>query len=147
MPMDTSVVVSVIAAASGVIVAAISFFLTKKREREADWRKYKYEQYKEFMVSISGIVSGDATSEGNRIFAKASNTLHLIGSKGVLDALHAFQDETRSSNPNRSLGKADDLLSKLVWEIRKDIEIPGTPDEPEFTVKLWSSGTTPKSRR
>jgi len=48
--MDTSVVVSAIAAASGVIVAAVSFFLTKKREREADWRKYKYEQYKEFMV-------------------------------------------------------------------------------------------------
>lgn len=145
--MDTTIAVSVIAAASGVIVTSVSYYLTKKKEREADWRKYKFEQYKEFMVSISGIVSGDATPEGNRIFAKASNTLHLIGSKGVLDALHAFQDETRSSNPNRSFGKADDLLSKLVWEIRIDTEIPGTPHEPEFTVKLWSSGTTPKSRR
>ena len=147
MPMDTSVIVAVISTAAGVTVAALSYYFSKKKEREADWRKYKFEQYKEFMVSISGIVAGDATPEGNRIFAKASNTLHLIGSKGVLDALHAFQDETRSSNPNRSLGKADDLLSKLVWEIRKDLEIPGTPHEPEFTVKLWSSGTTPKSRR
>jgi hypothetical protein len=58
MPMDTSVVVSVIAAASGVIVTAASYYLTKKKEREADWRKYKFEQYKEFMVSISGIVAG-----------------------------------------------------------------------------------------
>jgi hypothetical protein len=70
MAMDTSVVVSVIAAASGVVVAAVSFYLTKKKEREADWRKYKYEQYKEFMVSISGIVAGDSTPEGNRIFAR-----------------------------------------------------------------------------
>lgn len=52
--MDTSVVVSVIALASGVIVTSVSFYLTKKKEREADWRKYKFEQYKEFMVSMSG---------------------------------------------------------------------------------------------
>jgi hypothetical protein len=56
--MDTSVSVAAISAAAGVIVAAVSFYLTKKKEREADWRKYKYEQYKEFMISISGIVVG-----------------------------------------------------------------------------------------
>ena len=142
--METSVVVSVIAAASGVIVAAVSFYLTKKKEREADWRKYKYEQYKEFVVSISGIVAGDSTPEGNRVFAKACNTLHLIGSKGVLDALHAYQDKARFSNPNHSAEKESALLSKLVWEVRRDIEIPGTPRASEFTVQLWCSGTNPK---
>ncbi len=142
--MDTSVVVSVIAAASGVVVAAVSFYLTKKKEREADWRKYKYEQYKELMVSISGIVAGDSTPEGNRIFAKACNTLHLIGSKGVLDALRGYQDEARSSNPNHSAAKEAALLSKLVWEILKDIEIPRTPQASEFEVHLWCSGTKPE---
>lgn len=141
---DTSVVVSVIAAASSVVVAAVSFYLTKKKEREADWRKYKYEQYKEFMVSISGIVAGDSTPEGNRIFAKACNTLHLIGSKGVLNTLHSYQDEARSSNPNHSASKEAVLLSKLVWEVRKDIEIPGTPQASEFSVHLWCSATNPK---
>jgi hypothetical protein len=53
MAMDISVVVSVIAAASGVIVTAVSYYLTKKKEREADWRKYKFEQYKEFLLSVS----------------------------------------------------------------------------------------------
>jgi len=142
--MDTSVAVSVIAAASSVVLAAVSFYLTKKKEREADWRKYKYEQYKEFMVSISGIVAGDSTPEGNRVFAKACNTLHLIGSKGVLDALHAYQDEARSSNPNHLAAKEAALLSKLVWEVRKDIQIPGTPQASEFSVHLWCSGTNPK---
>ena len=142
--MSTAVIVSVISAAAGVMAAALSFYLTKKKEREADWRKYKYEQYKEFMVSISGIVAGDSTPEGNRIFAKACNTLHLIGSKGVLNALHAYQDEVASSNPKHSAARQATLLSKLVWEIRRDIEIPGTPQASEFSVNLWCSGTNPK---
>ncbi|MGD0094983.1 MAG: hypothetical protein ABSB60_00715 [Terracidiphilus sp.] len=145
--MDTTIVVSVIAAASGVIVAAVSFLLTKKREREADWRKYKYEQYKEFVVSISGIVAGDSTPEGNRAFARACNTLHLIGSKGVLVALHAYQDEVAPSNPSHSATKESAMLSKLVWEVRKDIEIPGTRQSSDFSVQLWCSGTNPKNNR
>jgi hypothetical protein len=144
--MNTSVLVEVITASTAVIVAAVSYWFTKWKEREADWRKWKYEQYKEFMVSISGIVANDATPEGNRIFAKACNTLHLIGSKGVLDALHAFQCEARSSNPNHSDVKETALLSRLVWEVRKDMEIPGTPQISKFFVQLWCSGTNPKER-
>jgi hypothetical protein len=142
--MNSSVVVEAIAGAAAVIVAALSYLFTKMKEREADWRKWKYEQYKEFMVSISGIVAGDSTPESNRVFAKACNTLHLIGSKGVLDALHAYQDEARFSNPNHSAAKEAVLLSRLVWEVRKDVEIPGTPQASEFSVHLWCSGTNPE---
>jgi len=144
MPMDTSVVVAVISAATGVIVAAVSFYLTKKKEREADWRKYKYVQYKEFLVSVSGTVGTDSTPEGNRSFAKACNTLHLIGTKGVIAALHAYQDEIRVSNPSHSVVTHDVLLSRLIWEIRKDVGIPGTPEASEFSVHLWCSGTNLK---
>ncbi len=142
--MNTSLIVEAIAGAVAVIVAALSYLFTKTKEREADWRKWKYEQYKEFMVSISGIVAGDSTPEGNRAFAKACNTLHLIGSKGVLDALHAYQDEARFSNPNHLAAKEAALLSRLVWEVRKDVEIPGTPQASEFSVDLWCSGTNPE---
>jgi hypothetical protein len=142
--MDTSVVVSVIAAPSGVIVTAVSFYLTKKKEREADWRKYKYEEYKEFLLSVSGTVGTDSTPEGNRSFAKACNTLHLIGTKGVIAAPHAYQDEIRISNPSHSAVAHDALLSRLIWGIRKDVGIPGTPEASEFSVRLWCSGTNPK---
>ena len=37
--MNTSVVVEAIAGAVAVIVAALSYLLTKMKEREADWRK------------------------------------------------------------------------------------------------------------
>jgi hypothetical protein len=69
--MDTSVVVSIVAAASALVVTALSYYFTKMKEREADWRKYKYEQYKEFMVGLSGTVGSDSTDEGQRTYAKA----------------------------------------------------------------------------
>jgi len=89
--MGSSLAVSVIAASSAVVVAALSYLFTKAKEREADWRKWKYEQYKQFVASISGITGTDSTPEGNQVFAEACNTLHLIGSKGVIDSMHAFR--------------------------------------------------------
>ena len=47
--------IAVISAAAAVVVKAISYYFTKMKEREADWRKYNFELYKEFVVSLSGI--------------------------------------------------------------------------------------------
>ena len=145
MAMDTSVKMSAIAAVSSVIIAALSYLFTKWREREADWRKWKYEQYKEFITAISGITGSDSTPEGQRSFARACNTLHYIGSKAVIDSMHAYQKGTSPSNPNRD-AEHDTLLTKLIWEIREDAKMPRTPKLSNFSVKLWCSGTkTPKS--
>jgi len=145
--MDTTVVVSVIAAASSVIVTAVSFYLTKKKEREADWRKYKYEQYKELLISMSEVTGINPTLEGRRGFAKACNSLHLIGSTGVLVALHRLQDEIKGLNTDKSVAKHDAFLSKLIWEIRKDIDIPGTPEVDEFSVHLVAAPPINESGR
>jgi hypothetical protein len=75
-------------------------------------------------------VGTDLSPEGNRRFASACNTLHLIGSKGVLEALHHFQDEIRVSNSSRDDDRHDALLSNLVWEIREDLRIPNNPPRP-----------------
>jgi hypothetical protein len=138
--MDTKITASAIAAASTVLVAVLSYLFTKWREREADWRKWKHEQYKEFIVSISGITGTDSTEDGQRSFAKACNTLHYIGSKAVIDAMHAYQIGAMLSNPNRD-AQHDALLSRLIWEIRKDAKIPKTPKPSVFSVRLWCSGT------
>lgn len=89
---------------------------------------------------MSGIVGTDSTSDGSRRFAASCNTLHLIASKGVLDALHDFQDEIRISNANRSDETHDALLSRLLWEIRADLNIPRTPSINVFDARLWCSG-------
>ena len=91
--MDTPVTVAVISAAAAVVVPAITLYLTKKKEREADWQRCKFEHYQEFVTALSGIVGTDSTPEGNRRFATTSNTMHLLASKSVIDALHDFQNE------------------------------------------------------
>ncbi|MFP5205176.1 MAG: hypothetical protein ACLGSH_07455 [Acidobacteriota bacterium] len=137
--MNTAVIVSAISAASAVAVAAVSFYLTKSREREADWRKYKFEHYKEFLVSLSRIVGQAEIPEGQRMFAERCNTLYLIGTKGVLDALHAYRREIRPTRGARSDDEHNRRLSALIWEIRKDVGIPGTPDLSDFIARLWRS--------
>ena len=140
--MDTSVTVAVIsAAAAAIIVPAISFYLTKSKERQADWQRYKFELYKDLIQSLSGIVGTDSTPEGNKHFALACNTLHLIASGGVLDALHDFQDEIKVSNVNRDSERHDLLLSRLEWEIREDLHIPRNPSLDRFRARLWCSGS------
>jgi hypothetical protein len=140
--VDTPIIVAVISAAAAAVVApAISCYLTKKKEREADWQKYKFEQYRECVTALGGIVGTDSTPDGNRRFAVSCNTLHLIASKDVITALHEFQDEIRDSNPNKSRVRHDELLSRLIWDIRADLRIPGTPAADEFVAGLWCSGT------
>ena len=142
--MDAPIIVAIISAAAAIVVPAISFYYTKKKEREADWRRYKFEHYQELMRSLSGIVGSDSSSEGNRRFAAACNTLHLIGSVGVLRALHKFQDEISVSNPNPSTERHDKLLTRLILEIREDLRIPGKSDT-STTARLWCSGAKDES--
>jgi len=53
----------VISAAAAIVVPAVSFYLTKQKERQADWQRYKFEIYKELVQSFSGIVGTDSTPE------------------------------------------------------------------------------------
>jgi len=53
--MDTPVTVAVISAAAAIIVPAISFYLTKRKERQADWQRYKFELYKNLVQSLRGL--------------------------------------------------------------------------------------------
>jgi hypothetical protein len=66
--MNSSVIVEVIAGAAAVVVAALSYLFTKMKEREADWRKWKYEQYKEFLVALSANVGPRPTQENHQLF-------------------------------------------------------------------------------
>lgn len=142
--MNTSVFAEAIVGAVALIVAALSYLFTKMKEREADWRKWKYEQYKEFVASISGSLGGDSTLDGKRSFAKACNARQLIGSRGVILALHKLLDAV--GDPGLPRTTHDALLSRLILEIRRDVGIPGTPDESDFSARLWSPGANAMDR-
>jgi hypothetical protein len=132
--MNTSVVVEAIAGAVAVIAAALSYLFTKMKEREADWRKWKFEQYKEFIATLGGYVGPNPTPESHRTFLKACNTLNLIGSRGVLASLQSLIASLNADNPRE---ENNTRISRLIWEIRKDARIPETPAAEEFSARLW----------
>lgn len=80
--MSESLWAATITADSGLLIAAITYGLTKQREREADWRKPILEIYRDFTFGISNIAGPDATDENKVRFNLASSALHLIGSQG-----------------------------------------------------------------
>jgi len=136
----TAALASLITFIGSVLVAAFTYWSTKRREQEAEWRKEKLGYYKAFVESISGIVEGDETSEGHKLFAKTTNNLLLFAPQRVLEAIGAFRDETAASNPSRSRERHDKLLAELLLAIRQDIDVHPTDDPTTFKPKLWTSG-------
>ena len=141
--MFSIVITAVLTALTGITVAGCTYWFTKQREREAELRKEKLQHYKEFATCLSGIIEGESTADGQRGYALAHNKLLLVAPQPVIDALRAFQEEIRISNPNKSKKRHDDLLSRLFYEIRHDLRISPRDRETTFQVALVSSGVRP----
>jgi hypothetical protein len=144
--MSGQVLAAVVAAISALLVASFTYWSSKRRDREADWRKLKLQKYEEFATSLAGMAEGDATNEIKTRFNVASNSLHLIASKRVVDALEDFRKEISAGNARKTTEKHDELLSRLFWEIRLDLGDPPTIDPSDFKMKLWTSGAKEVSR-
>lgn len=133
-------IAALIAALGAVGVAGATYWFTKQREREAEWRKEKLEHYKAFVTALSGTISGETTAEGQRAFARACNNLNLVAPEAVIKALQAFQQEIKISNPNKNLERHDKLMAALFYEIRRDLKISPADDPQTFGVGLWAAG-------
>jgi hypothetical protein len=142
--MEAEVITAIIAASSAVAVAGASYWFTKKRERDAELRREKLEHYKDFVASLSGIISGEATAEGQRAFSRACNRLNLIAPQSVLKSLQSFQHEIKISNASRSIERHNQLMSELFYEIRKDLGVAPRDEAATFRVGLWAAGVPPK---
>lgn len=139
--MDTPILVAVISAAASLVAAAITFSLTKKKEREAEWRKQKLEHYRELLDALNGTVGTDSTPEAQRRWTRACNIIVLVASRQVLSALREFQNATVISNPNRSNEEHDQKLKQLMLAIRADLNISPADKAEDFSFQLWCSGT------
>jgi hypothetical protein len=133
--MNPSVITAVISGAAALVVAAMSYALSKRREREAEWRKVKLEHYREYIAGLSGIVNDRATPASQARYSDAVNALFLVAPGSVLRALRTFQKEIAVSNKNRSDERHDALLSELVRAIRLDIH-PGRVDDSDLSFQV-----------
>lgn len=95
------------------------------------------------MASLSGIISGEATPEGQRAFARACNKLNLVAPQVVVKALQEFQQEIKVSNTMRSNKQHDKLMSRLFYEMRKDLQVTPKDKDTSFVFGLWAAGVPP----
>ena len=132
MPAEITTLITIV---GGVIAAAATYMFTKWREREAQWRKDKTEVYKEFVMSLSAIVAlGDAPSspEKKARFVHACNNLNLIAPQPVIEALKTYDDETKANSKC-----FEERISKVFYEMRKDLKISPKDDVRTFRVRVW----------
>lgn len=122
------------------ITACVTYWFTKAREREAELRKEKLEHYKALVSSLSGIISGEGTPEGQRTFSRACNNLNLVAPQSLVRALQDFQQE--ASNKNKTREKHDQLLSRLLHEMRKDLQLAPKDENVTFVYTLWAAGVS-----
>ena len=141
--MDSTIFVAVITATGSILVASVTFYLTKRNQLEMDRQQNKLNHYKVLLSSLSDLATdGTDKDEANRKFALASNTIALAAPQNVIMVFMEFHDEVKFSNPNKSVNKHDELLVKLLLEIRKDIGISGKDDNKTFNFHLI--GSAPK---
>lgn len=138
--MSDGLTASLVSAAALVIVAYVTYWLTRRSQDRAAWRTEKLEYYKEFVDALAMNVEGDDTEDTHLALARASNNLLLIAPKSVLQAHHAFREQIGILNKKRNHDLDAPLLADLLNAIRADLEMPTAAPLPIELVRLWTSG-------
>jgi hypothetical protein len=142
--MNATIVVSIITASASILGAALAFYLSKRHELAVKWQNEKLNHYKALFSSLSDLaVDGTNKEDANMRFSLAANTIALAAPQYVIEALMAFHDEVKFSNPNRSPERHDNLLNALLLAVRKDIGIAKGDNAKSFNFHLI--GSAPKS--
>jgi hypothetical protein len=138
--MDTSVLVAITSAATGILGAALTFFLTKKKELQAEWRKQKLESYKDLLSAMNGVVGNQSTLEARAIFSRAANNIMLVAPPPVLTSLRELLEEIGRQAQDHSSNRHDELLTDLMYAIRDDLGIRPNRAGDDFLFKLFAPG-------
>jgi len=141
--METTIIVTLITVSGSIIIASLSFYLTKRHEIKMQWRKEKILHYKTLLEALSELAIDDTDKDKANIkFAMSVNTIALVAPQLVVTSLMAYHDEVKFSNKNRSPEKHDRLLMNLLLAIRKDLSL-SKKDNPE-TFNFHLIGSKPK---
>ncbi len=141
--MDTNILVAMITVFGSILVASLTYYITKHLQTKTEWQHEKMNHYKVLLSAMSdAVVDGKDKKEANERFSLALNTICLVASQDVVTALMKFHYEIAYSNPNRSSERYDVLLKELVLAIRKDIGLSSSDNKDTFLFHLI--GSAPK---
>jgi len=141
--MNDAIIVAIITASGGLVVAALTFYLTKRHELSVQWQKDKLNHYKVLLSALSDLaVDGTDKDNANMRFSLAVNTIALAAPQDVINALMAFHDEVKFSNPDKLPDRHDKLLKQVMLAIRRDIGLAKGDDAQHFNFHLIGSAPT-----
>lgn len=132
----TALVSGTVAFDTVTITQTLTYFFSRKRDHEADWRKMKLEHYKEYLLALSRVVGRDSEPSAQRRYADASNSLALVAPPNLLAALYNFQYEISEGNVDHSATKAQFLLSVLMRSMRKYCQPQAPKDNQGFVFRI-----------
>ncbi len=141
--MSDGIIVASITAAASILGAAITYMLTKRHERVAQWQNDKLNHYKVLFSALSDISVDETDKQAHRNLALAVNTIALVAPQYVIKALMALHDEAKYTNVQKSADRYDELLKSLLLAVRKDIG-RAKGDEAETFVFHLMGGPIPK---
>lgn len=93
--MSDGIIVASITAAASILGAAITYMLTKRHERAAQWQSDKLNHYKVLFSALSDISVDGTDKQAHRNLALAVNTIALIAPQYVIKALMDMHDEAK----------------------------------------------------
>ena len=135
-----------------ILVVVVGYFLTKRKEHEADWRKMKFDLYREYINAVAGIVDGRMTPGSEIRYHDAFNPVGLVASPEVLAAVQAYQAEISLGNTGRTQVSHDRTYSAMVNALRRDLagrsgRKRGAVDVYMISTRPWSGPAAPTTSK
>jgi hypothetical protein len=140
--MKATIILAATSALTAILVAAITYYTTKQREREAEWRKEKLAHYKQYFAALAETVGINVSEDARKRYAVAFNTVGLFASQDVIECLHAYQEITRLPFEEVPVTEHDRRLKQLVLAIRRDLGLKPTDDTSTFSFHLIAASVS-----
>jgi hypothetical protein len=134
--MGTNFLIVAISSVTAILVAALTYYTTKQREREAEWRREKLTHYKDYFAALAETVGEDVSPDARARYCIAFNTVGLFASQEVIDCLHAFQEITRLPLNEIDGVEHDGRLTRLVLAVRRDLKLRPNDDPATFPFHM-----------
>ena len=108
-----------------ILVPCIAYLLDKHLGRKKEFQRLKYGAYVKFMRSLTEfVVLGSA--EKRMACCVATNSLHVIATKEIMDTIKEFFDVT-AQDKQQARELKQEILNKLIPLMRKDLELSRKP--------------------
>jgi hypothetical protein len=138
--MANQILMAVIVGAIGVASGAISFYLTKRAERQDGLQERKREHYRELLGAISDLADHSIElAQARSRFANAVNTVALVAPQYVIDSTMAYYRSLGSRPLDQAELQAN--FRRLILDLRRSLGLPFEDDRAAFDIELVATAT------